>query len=198
VQALRALLAATTDGPPRPADVRILSGRGEVIGKLHVEGETKSLDLGATARLQVHCDRELRYTVSHTSFEPWTACEQAGRVGLDVRYPTEPLTIRRTARIHATVFHRGKGVARQAIAEIGVPPGCDIEHQRVEGAKCVERGPTAVVIYLGDLKPGERRTFEIPFEPRYRLDVKTAPSKAYEYYTPEHIALVAPASIRTE
>jgi len=198
VQTLRALLAATTDGPPRPADVRVLSGRGAVIGKLRVEGETKSLDLGATTRLQVRCDRELRYTVSHTSFEPWTPCPPTGRVGLDVRYPTGPLAVRRTARIRATVFHRGKGIARQAIAEIGVPPGCDIEHQRVKGAKCVERGRTAVVIYLGDLKPGERRTFEIPFEPRYRLNVKTAPSKAYEYYTPEAVSVVPPAPIRTE
>jgi hypothetical protein len=119
-------------------------------------------------------------------------------VGLDVRYPTEPLAVRRTARIRATVFHRGKGIVRQAIAEIGIPPGCDIEHQQVKGAKCVERGATAVVIYLGDLKPGERRTFEIPFEPRYRLDVKTAPSKAYEYYTPEHTTVVPPAPIRAE
>ncbi|MHC5032444.1 MAG: alpha-2-macroglobulin family protein [Planctomycetota bacterium] len=198
VQALRALLATTTDGPPRPAEIRVVSGRGNVIGKLHVEGETKSLDLGTTSRLQVRCDRELRYTVSHTSFEPWTPREPTGRVGLEVRYPTGPLGVRRTGRIHATVFQRGKGIARQAIAEIGVPPGCDIEYERVKGAKCVERGPTAVVLYLGDLKPGERRTFEIPFEPRYRLNVKTAPSKAYEYYTPERAALVPPAPIRTK
>ena len=119
-------------------------------------------------------------------------------MGLDVRYPTGPLAVRRTARIQATVFHRGQGIARQAIAEIGVPPGCDIEHQRVEGAECVERGATAVVVYLGDLKPGERRTFEITFEPRYRLDVRTAPSKAYEYYTPEDVTVVPPAPIRAE
>jgi len=198
VQALRAILAITSDGPPRPADVHVLSGGGDVLGKLHVTQETMSLDLGTTARLQVRCERDLRYTVSHTSYEPWSGGISTGRVGLNVRYPTGTLAVGKTARIRGTVFHREGDLARQVIAEIGVPPGCDIEHGLLQGAKSVERGRTAVVIYLGDLKPGERFDFEIPFEPRYRLNVKTAPSKAYEYYTPERVSVVPPAAIRAK
>ena len=47
-----------------------------------------------------------------------------------------------------------------------------------------------------DLAPGATKTFAIPFTPRYKIDVKTAPSTAYEYYVPEEAAVVAPGRVR--
>ncbi len=195
VQALRAILAASSDGPPRPADVEI--DNDNQIRKLRVEGDSVRVPLGSPERLMVRSQGNLRYTISRTGYEAWDGPIAKGRVGLEVQYPTGPLTVQRTAHIHATIFNRGKGTARQVTAEIGVPPGCDIEHRKIKGAQAIEKGDTAVVIYLADLKPGERRTFKIPFVPRYSLDVKTAPSTAYEYYTPEEASFVPPARIRS-
>jgi hypothetical protein len=53
-------------------------------------------------------------------------------------------------------------------------------------------------VYLRSLAPGAARTFRIPFRPRYALDVRTAPSKAYEYYCPEEAVRVAPARVRAD
>jgi len=64
-------------------------------------------------------------------------------------------------------------------------------------ARRVERSARAIVLYLSDLAPGESATFTISFTPRHELDVHTAPSRAYEYYTPEEAATAAPARVRT-
>jgi hypothetical protein len=52
------------------------------------------------------------------------------------------------------------------------------------------------VLYLGKLAPGAELKYRIPFTPRYGLDVATAPSKAYEYYTPEEGIVLPPARVR--
>ena len=54
-----------------------------------------------------------------------------------------------------------------------------------------------MVLYLDDVAPGKTRRFRLPFTPRYRVDVKTTPSKAYEYYTPDEGVVVAPTRVRT-
>lgn len=55
-----------------------------------------------------------------------------------------------------------------------------------------------MVFYLPDLEPGARLVFRIPFTSRYKIAVRTAPGKAYEYYTPEEGAIVPPALVRSE
>jgi hypothetical protein len=99
------------------------------------------------------------------------------------------------------VRNDGPRPASVVTVEVGIPPGGDVEPGDVRGlhgaeAANVERGETAVVIYLRRLEPGQECRFVVPFTPRYALDVATAPSKAYEYYVPEEAALAPPARVR--
>jgi len=198
VQALRALLAARSDTKPGPTRLSVLARGGEVIGSLEVEREARRLSLGTSREVMVRTDESLRFTLTKTTVEPWHPMpNRRGRLEMSVQYPLEVLAVRKTYRVRASVVNRADAPARQVTLLVGVPPGCEVEHKGVKGAQSVERADRAVVIYLDDLKPGERRSFEIPFSPRYMLDVKTAPSRAYEYYTPEEAAIVAPARVRT-
>jgi len=193
LQALRALLAAT----PRPADakatrIRVFSGESEVAQRELAAGRSEPLriDLGqrtpAGLKIRLDSGARLRGTLSHSRWVPWKADRPGtGRVSLTVRYPDGDLEVGRRAYAEIEVRNPSDKVARIVTAEIGLPPGCDIHHRKVEGADqalAIERGTTTVVLYLDDIAPGKTLRFRLPFTPRYRIDVKTTPSKAYEYY----------------
>jgi A-macroglobulin TED domain/Alpha-2-macroglobulin family/MG2 domain/Carboxypeptidase regulatory-like domain/A-macroglobulin receptor binding domain/Macroglobulin domain MG3/Alpha-2-macroglobulin bait region domain len=94
------------------------------------------------------------------------------------------------------VGHRGYGMM---LAEIGLPPGADVDRESLEQAvKGSGRGinhydvlPDRVIFYLWPPAGGVK--FDFRFRPRYGIKAKTAPSVLYDYYNPEARAVVAPA-----
>ena len=131
--------------------------------------------------------RALRAVLSRTTWHPWSEpVPPGGPLTLDVSWPKDRLTPERAALARATVRNTGEAEASVVTLEIGIPPGCTVrpEDVRGEGAERVELGETEVVIYLRSLAPGARRTFEIPFTPRYRLDVQTAPTQGLRVLRP--------------
>lgn len=208
LQALRALLAATPSvADAKPLRVRVLAGDKEVASSELAAGRTEpiQIQLGerAASDLKVLLDSgsRLRGTLSHSTWKPWGANEAPkGRVALKVQYPEGELEVGKRAYATIEIRNPTDKTASIVTAEIGIPPGCDIHHREVEGAQhalAVERGTTSVVLYLDDLAPGKTLRFRLPFTPRYRIDVKTTPSKAYEYYTPDEGVVVAPVPVRT-
>ncbi len=94
------------------------------------------------------------------------------------------------------VGHQGYGMM---LAEIGLPPGADVDRESLERA-ARESGwslnhydvlPDRVIAYLwpqaGDLK------FSFKFKPRYGVKAQTAPSALYDYYNPEARVAIAPS-----
>ena len=207
LQALRALLAASQPvADAKPTRLRVLAGNTVVAQKHLPAGRSEPLriDLGERApeglRIQLQSGSRLRGTLSHATWKPWGDDAVApGRVALTVRYPVAPLQGGRRAYAEIEIRNPTTKIARIVTAEIGIPPGCDIHHRDTEGRKqalAVERGTTSVVLYLDDLAPGQTLRFRLPFTPRYRIEVKTTPSKAYEYYTPDEGVVVAPVRLR--
>lgn len=99
-------------------------------------------------------------------------------------------------RVHAErIGHRGYGML---LAEIGLPPGADVDRASLEHAVqnagwAVDRYevlPDRVVLYLWP--PAGGTDFEFSFRPRYAENALTAPSDVYDYYNPEASAVVAP------
>jgi hypothetical protein len=85
------------------------------------------------------------------------------------------------------------------LAEIGLPPGGDVDHASLDRAM-KESGwalqqydvlPDRVIVYLWPRAGGVK--FEFKFRPRYGIRAKSAPSMIYDYYNPEARAVVAPA-----
>ena len=93
------------------------------------------------------------------------------------------------------VAFRGYGML---LAEIGLPPGADVDRASLERAM-TESGwdfssydvlPDKLIVYLWPRAGGTRFTFN--FRPRYGLRAQTAPSVLYDYYNPEARAVLAP------
>jgi hypothetical protein len=85
------------------------------------------------------------------------------------------------------------------IAEIGLPPGADVD-RRVLDEVVSNSGwtvshydvlPDRLVLYLWPKAGGTKLTFA--FHPRYGLKARTAPSVLYDYYNPEALVALPPA-----
>ncbi len=142
-----------------------------------------------------------------THYEPWEqgAAEQRGNTGnssalrLAVSYDKHDAKIgdEMTCNVVAErIGHRGYGMM---LAEIGLPPGADVDRASLEQA-VKESGwslnhydvlPDRVIFYLWPLAGGVK--FDFKFRSRYGIKAKTAPSVLYDYYNPEARAVVAPA-----
>ncbi len=206
VQALRALLAAETGASPAAGRVEVRE-RETLLATRDLEADAMEpvrLDLGerprGPLRITLEGERRLRGMLTRTTWEPWAGPSAPGRVALEVRYPEGAVAVGRPHRLEVVITNPSARRATLVTAEIGLPPGCDAEASEVEGkgALRIERGETAMVLYLPDLEPRARLVFGVRFTPRYRLAVRTAPSRAYEYYTPEEAAVVPPALVRAE
>jgi hypothetical protein len=93
------------------------------------------------------------------------------------------------------VGFRGYGML---LAEIGLPPGADVDRASLEravneagwGVDQYDVLPDRLLVYLWPQAGGTR--FQFKFRPRFGLAAQTAPSIVYDYYNPEARAVVAP------
>lgn len=84
------------------------------------------------------------------------------------------------------------------LAEIGLPPGADVDRASLETAlkssgwaiNQYDILPDRVVLYLWP--PAGGVNFDFKFRPRFGMNARTAPSVIYDYYNPEARAAVAP------
>lgn len=204
ILALRALLAADPGGARADAaDVTLRAGptsRRVRLDAASTEPVVVELGEGDVPVAVEGADARARVTVARTTWVPWSVRSPArGRLELRVDWPRDPVAVGRVAHAEVLVRNAHPTEAASVVTlEVGLPPGCDVEPGDVsgEGAASVERAERALVIYLRELPAGAARAFRVAFRPRYALDVRTAPSKAYEYYVPEEAVLVAPARLR--
>ncbi|HKG78394.1 MAG TPA: alpha-2-macroglobulin family protein [Pyrinomonadaceae bacterium] len=95
---------------------------------------------------------------------------------------------------------RGYGMM---LAEIGLPPGADVDRSSLETAmknsawaiSQYDVLPDRVVVYLS---PARGVKFDFQFRPRFGLNAQTAPSTIYDYYNPESRATVPPVRFRVK
>ena len=144
--------------------------------------------------------------VIESHYQPWPAISDAARrdsasegaLRFQVRFDKTEAKINEeiTCRVHAArVGFRGYGML---LAEIGLPPGTDVDRASLERA-VKETGwgvyqydvlPDRVILYLWPQAGGTR--FEFKLKPRFGIVAKSAPSMVYDYYNPEARAIVPP------
>ncbi|HEX2490405.1 MAG TPA: alpha-2-macroglobulin family protein, partial [Blastocatellia bacterium] len=94
------------------------------------------------------------------------------------------------------VGHQGYGMM---LAEIGLPPGADVDRESLElaaresdwGLSHYDVLPDRVIAYLWPQAGGLKFSFK--FKPRYGVKAQTAPSALYDYYNPEARVALAPS-----
>lgn len=97
------------------------------------------------------------------------------------------------------IAFRGYGMM---LAEIGVPPGADVDRSSLETAmkgsgwviNQYDVLPDRVVVYLWPYAGGAK--FDFKFRARFGLNAKSAASVLYDYYNPEARAVVPPATFK--
>ena len=103
-----------------------------------------------------------------------------------------------TCRVKAErIGFRGYGML---LAEIGLPPGADVDRASLETA--MNRSdwsidqydvlPDRVVVYLWPRAGGTE--FEFKFRSRMAMTAKSSPSSIYDYYNPDAKAVVGPGT----
>ena len=92
------------------------------------------------------------------------------------------------------VGFRGYGML---LAEIGIPPGADVDRASLEKAmreswsfSRYEILPDKIIVYLW-ANPGGTR-FDFKFKPRYGISAQTALSVVYNYYNDKARAIIEP------
>ena len=83
------------------------------------------------------------------------------------------------------------------LAEIGLPPGADVNRESLQAAMDADWSlsrydilPDRIVLYMWSKAGGTK--FNFKFRPRYAVNAQTTASVVYDYYNPEAQALVAP------
>lgn len=98
----------------------------------------------------------------------------------------------------------GKRQYGMMLAEIGVPPGVDVDRHSLDDAVAASGYalnhydilPDRVVVYLW---PGNGRAgFTFRFRPRMAMNAKSAPSSIYDYYNPDANAVAKPVKFHVE
>jgi hypothetical protein len=138
-------------------------------------------------------------------YVPWAASEAAREEGVktgDTRALRLKVAFDRretgigeavTCRVEAErIGFRGYGMM---IAEVGLPPGAEVDRESLEKARGAgvdgyEVQPDRVVFYLWPSAGGS--AFEFAFRLRFAMDALSAPSLLYDYYNPEANAAVLP------
>jgi len=144
--------------------------------------------------------------VVESHYEPWPAIADAAKrssasvgalrfqVSFDKVEAKIADEITCTVQVERVGF-RGYGMM---LAEIGLPPGADVDRASLElaikesgwGVEQYDVLPDRLIVYLWPQAGGTR--FQFKFRPRFGLVAQTASSFVYDYYNPESRAVVAP------
>lgn len=153
--------------------------------------------------IQVEGETNVIYQIVGRHFEPWQVPVVAKKPPIEVavEYDRTKLSTADLLRAKATVRYNGDVPTYMVIVDLGIPPGFTVDpgdFAELVGKKQVQKfSVTArqVTLYLGDVKPGDVKTFEYSLKPKYPIKAKTPATVAYEYYTPANRATAQPVEL---
>ncbi|MBI2808306.1 MAG: hypothetical protein HYX68_25240 [Planctomycetes bacterium] len=214
ILALKALLAGM-GGSDLKDDVLFtikVNGKTSVRGKIGKKDadvmqafELKDLkQTGAnTVQIEVNGETNLMYQIVSRHFEPWAKKDEPKQPMIEVKveYDRTKLSTKDLLKAKATLKYHGKTPTYMVMLDLGIAPGFSVdagdfaEMVGKNKIKKFELTARQVIIYLGDVRPGEELTFEYVLRPRYPLRARTPSSTAYEYNTPGVRAVARPVEL---
>jgi hypothetical protein len=150
-------------------------------------------------------ETSLMYQVVGRHYRPWAkdAPLTPAKAPLDIQvsYDRTKLATNDIIRAKATLKYNGPLPTYMVMVDLGVAPGFAVDagdFAEMVGKKQVQRfSVTArqVTLYLGDVRPGDVRTFEYTLRARYPVRAQAPGAVAYEYYTPTNRAASRPVTL---
>jgi hypothetical protein len=216
VLALKALTAASMTHKGTTRFTITVNGKEAAQGEVHEKNAdvlqlfdlTAHLKTGANqVTLSVRGETGLMYQVVGQHFvprkkEPPDPVRPLLEVA--VEYDRTQLTTADLLRARATLRYHGKEPAYQVIVDLPIAPGFVVDpgefaqmvaHRKVQRFSMTAR---QVTLYLGDVKPGDVKTFAYGLRPKYPLRVQAPGAVAYEYYTPGNRSATRPVDLVVE
>jgi uncharacterized protein YfaS (alpha-2-macroglobulin family) len=147
--------------------------------------------------------------VVETHYEPWEQGAAGRRENIKLRNSSALRLAVNYDKLEAKIGEEivcavtAERVGRQGygmmLAEIGLPPGADVDRESLEraaresdwGLSHYDVLPDRVIAYLWPQAGGLKFSFK--FKPRYGVKAQTAPSALYDYYNPEARVALAPS-----
>jgi uncharacterized protein YfaS (alpha-2-macroglobulin family) len=165
-------------------------------------------------RIQVKGKGNLMYQIASRYYLPWdrvpAPAPGASLMDIGVSYDRTELAVNDVIEVAVHVELR-EGAARQAIVDLGIPPGFEVLSEDLTdlvarhsdlppdyaGPKFSRFDLTGrqIIVYLEQLKAGEPLDFSYRIRARYPIKAQTPPSSAYDYYNPGVSAVSSPSAI---
>ncbi len=156
--------------------------------------------------IEVNGETNLMYQIVSRHFEAWQKQPEPVQPAIDVKveYDRTKLSTKDLLKAKATLKYNGKIPTYMVMLDLGIAPGFTVDPgdfaEMVGKNKIKKFEITArqVIIYLGDVRPGDELTFEYVLRPRYPLRARTPATVAYEYNTPGVRSVANPVELVVE
>jgi hypothetical protein len=147
----------------------------------------------------------LMYQAVGTFWTPWAGVppEDSGPLSIDVAYDRTHLAVDDKATATVTITNNTTGDLMMVIADLGVPPGFDVEAEDLDAL--VEAGTfrryemtgRQIIVYFDLIGPGAPLAFSYDVIARNPMRGEAPASAAYLYYDPaeRHIARPIPFQV---
>jgi hypothetical protein len=148
----------------------------------------------------------LEYQLVQRWVEPRTAAASRngkgtspdGAIGISTKLSPD-LKLGQTAleMVEVEVYPTASRSIEMPIVTVGVPPGCDVDMEELEGlvgkrgVERVERRQREVVFYFSAIEPDTFVQLPVWFKPRFPMNAQVPPARIYEYYRSDYGASAA-------
>jgi alpha-2-macroglobulin-like protein len=186
------------------ADGKVTKDNADVMAQYDLKEHLKSGDNEVS--IEVKGETGLMYQVVGRNFIPHGKDAKVEKpifeIGVD--YDRTKLSTKDVLKATATLTYNGKVPTYMVIVDLPIPPGFSVDGgefaEWVTAKKIQKFSVTArqATLYLGDVKPGDKLSFEYVLKPKYPIKAKAPGALTYEYYTPTNRATTKPVELVVE
>lgn len=214
ILALKALIGATGNNQQKGATHFTIKVDGQEAARGKVDEDNadvmQSFDLKGLAKpgahqveIAVDGESNLMYQIVGRHYEPWKKDMAPAKPAFDlsVSYDRTKLSTNDLLHAKATLKYNGTLPTYMVMLDLGIAPGFTVdpgdfaEMVNKNNVKKFEITARQVIIYLGDVRPGDELHFEYSLRARFPLRAQTPASVAYEYNTPANRVQSAPVEL---
>jgi len=213
VQALKTLiLSMSTSSGPSDGTVQILID-GKKCSEIRITPDQsdvlKILDLKKYASpgdnlitLESRGQISGMYQIVGSYYMPWGKDEKKFEpFTVKLNYDRRELKVGETIHSECSVKNNQRDVAPMVMVELGIPPGfslCDDDFEKLVSGKLIDRYEITgqhVILYVGNLNPGQMRSFSFRLTSLFSVRAKSPATRVYQYYNQEKESFAAPVEI---
>ncbi len=144
------------------------------------------------------------YQIVGSYYMPWGKnVKKAEPFKLHLNYDRRELKVSDTINATCSLKNNQREMSPMVMVELGIPPGFSVyddDFEKMLSAKLIDRYEMTghqVILYVGNLNPGQVRSFSYHLTALFPIRAKSPATRVYEYYNQEKESFAAPVEILT-